>query len=276
MRLAWILPTLLFGQVISAQAQEVDWAGFYAGMGVGAGVMSTSFSGINTLDTGAPTLGDVEGQDPLNIDWDTIPDVLTHHWVPGDLTVFSEHILAGVAMRHGALVFGLEADAEFGWQLDTRTRCSGEVECIDGGVLTTVSPLGHVRGIVGAVISDNMMGFVSGGLAAAVGGVDVGHELHFPPQDGIQCIVRGEPQRTLMFAPSVGAGIDVRATDALRIRAEGIVDLYSASLDVGPFRAFSFCGIGENDPGLAAEANVDGTAQFGLAATARVSFIWEM
>ena len=276
MRLALILPTLLFGPVISAQAQEVDWAGFYAGMGVGAGVMSTSFSGINTLDTGAPTLGDLEGQDPLDIDWDSIPDVLTHHWVPGDLAVFSEHLLAGVAMRHGALVFALEADAEFGLHLDTRTHCSGEVECIDGGVFTTVSPLGHVRGIVGAVISDNMMGFVSGGLAAAVGGVDVGHELHFPPQDDIQCSVSFEPQRTLMFAPSVGAGIDVKATDRLRIRAEGIVDFYSASLDVGPFRPLSFCGIGENDPGLAAESNVDGTAHFGVAATARVSFIWEM
>src|SRR5687768_6744005 len=141
MKLAVIVPTLLLWQPLGAQAQDVDWAGFYAGMGVGAGVMSTSFSGINTLDTGAPTLGDLDGQDILNIDWDAIPDVLTHHWVPGDLTVFSEHILAGMAMRHGALVFALEADAEVGWHLDTRTRCSGEVECIDGGVLTTVNPL---------------------------------------------------------------------------------------------------------------------------------------
>ncbi len=242
--------------------QAGDWTGFYVGGGLGAQRARIDIEELNFSLSSSRTLVSPGTTGGGNF----APEVSSV------IDSLRGHLLAGYAYQHGPVLFAIEGDIEFGAEVRAARDFGADVDCADfdvcasAGVDVSINTLGHLRGIYGVVLHPNVVAFLSGGIGVArASGSAVAISTAFGP---IETVVDGT--QALLIGPSLGVGVEVKATDNLRIRAEGLVDHFGGFDWSGEATSTSVSGPDSAE----AVAETSGSASF-TNMTGRVSLIWE-
>ncbi|MEO6396059.1 MAG: hypothetical protein ABIO40_09145 [Devosia sp.] len=217
MRIVVTALLLALGATAASAEDLTDWTGFYAGLGIGVSQARVVNTYVDTSPSNVMAASDT-GDNPFLLGEFSDPP-LTAHPITG------RHVLAGYLVQQGPLVVGVEADAVFGGPstfFDPIIDCGDYEVCALAGARKQLQPLGHLRAIIGGVTPDQrLMGFAAVGIAAAKATNDF-FALALTRDDVDE---DHDVSTATLFGPSVGMGIEVKATDHLRLRAEGIVDI---------------------------------------------------
>jgi opacity protein-like surface antigen len=224
----------------AAYLSESDWAGFYVGGGLSLARHEVGFpDAINRLTmTNNATLGSLS--------------VMPENTFDGEST--GGHFLGGYAFQKGRLVFGAEADIEFGNGFE-RARTiggpdcltplvnfvelgSGHAECIGSRIFfSEVQTIGHIRAKAGFEITPSLLGFVAGGLAIGKSpdtyGASIFGAVAVPPNSpllGAATVSRSGLSETI-YGFTIGGGLEMKASSKLRLRTEYLYDHYK-SVDI--------------------------------------------
>ena len=226
-----------------AYLTESDWAGFYAGGGLSMIRHQVGFpNATNQLTmTNNDTLGSLTVRPENTFEGDS----------------YGGHLLGGYAFQKGRFVYGAEADIEFGNGFERERTIggpdcltplvnfvelgSGHAECIGSRLFfSEVQTIGHIRAKAGYEITPSLLGFVTGGLAIGrspdtYGASIFGAVASSPsaPLVGAATVTRSGLSKTV-YGYSIGGGLEMKASQKLRIRTEYLYDHYkSATIAVG-------------------------------------------
>jgi opacity protein-like surface antigen len=252
---------------IPAEAEAGDdWTGFYIGGGLG--VRHTTIDIDEPLTYSLSCATNLESPGTSGCSNFAVMDSVIHS--------LRGHLLAGYAYQHGPVVFAIEGDIEIGGDIKALPgfgedpvdpiNCADFDVCASSGIEVAINPLGHVRGIFGVVLHPNILGFVSGGVAvASASGSAVAISTAFGP---VETVV--DSTHALLIGPSLGVGVEVRATENLRIRVEGMVDHFGSFAWDNEATSTSVSG----PDSAQAITETSGSASF-TSTLARASLIWE-
>jgi opacity protein-like surface antigen len=244
-----VMPT---GKLVAAPGA---WSGFYAGAGVSLSGTEMDFP---------------DGSVSVIINGASVGDDNTEGAIRG-------HVLGGYLFQSGRLLFGGEADLEFGNEAEFEgapTFSGGEVcsprPCGRARGIGSFQTYGHVRAVLGYELNPRAMGFVAAGAAigegvwrgifaeAAVEGASSTSQATF------------DPVRETMVGYSIGGGAQIKATERIVIRGEALFDFYS-DFDVNDVSV----GAGSSNGTDSVNSNIDtgGSVRF-RNTTVRLSLIY--
>lgn len=205
--------------VTSVVAEEpgasIDWSGFYAGIGI------TGHS--------ASGLADVSQNEQIDYQDRPAPDGAG---VGGLLTL-------GYRTQHGTVLFGIDGQFDIGGPFELGGGddyyhlidefCPADGLCANSGVKGTLDPLWRLRGTLGAELTDGVVFYGAGGIAAAdasIAGIFAAARDINGGFESQEFIYPYGPYEQRLIGPSVGAGFEARLTGNLSIRAEASIDWF--------------------------------------------------
>lgn len=206
--------SLLFLLPVVANAQEQpDWTGFYAGMGIAA--TQTSFD--EEVEHRRVPVG--FGDSPyLEIS------------APGSSQVglTGASLLAGYGWQLGRAYLGVEGDIDLSGAVfadqhlfaGNGSRCEPVGVCLIYNRTLRLDVLGRARGLFGVVVDPAVMGFASAGVAWAKAET-VANALAMVEGVGV---TDTDSASEVLAGLTLGAGVEVKATSNLRVRAEVMID----------------------------------------------------
>lgn len=214
------LASALCAAAMPATAQDaMDWTGFYAGVGIGGqqtGFVpeSTTANITISINTNNQTAGSGASIPP----WQDLTRVTTP----------AAQLIAGYGAQLGNAYLGVEGELDLLGPVSSPTSspladCSLYNVCGNLLMVDRVDSLGRIRGLFGVVLDPRVMVFAAGGAAFATSSVLVSAHADV---DGGTSVDDMMSDSRLMVAPSIGGGVEVKATDNLRLRLEGSMESF--------------------------------------------------
>jgi outer membrane immunogenic protein len=209
----------------SLAAGATDWTGFYAGIGLAVQKSNADVESTSTTVTSTTNLQpNVTGNSEFEL-LDS-PDEAALSFPPSLIAGFGTQL-------DGNFYVGLEGDLDLSGGVVIEpgytTDCSTIDLCILGHTQGTLDTLGRLRAIAGVVATPDLMIFGSAGVALAQGSFGITSTAYLN-----NVVVDPDSDYTptqLLFGATVGGGVEIKATDNLRVRLEGAVDLYPTAVN---------------------------------------------
>jgi outer membrane immunogenic protein len=218
-----------------------DWTGFYAGAHIGR---------VN-LDPEGDVVDFVTELLGLGFDEDRGPH---------------GGVLAGYRAQIKRLVLGIEADVGFGeFSKNNERLCTNSsVNCANNGAIFRGDATGHLRASAGLLLTDQVLVFVTAGLAVARMEMGIFSEASGGGITDFDKDIEGET----LLGNTFGAGIEVKPLENISIRAEVLADNFSDEIS-GDFQTSA-----EAPPCCAAAFNLSDVSTEFEQVIARLALIW--
>lgn len=236
-----------------------DWTGFYAGVGLSASQAQ--------VDPYVSTLGG-----PVSGVGSPSSTRLLTELLPGQADSVSLSLFTGYGLQLGSAFVGIEGDLDLAPSVSTNgafvefgsLTCTAFCTSSNGSV--SFDTLGRLRALVGVVIEPTVMGFVAGGVAIAQADAELSTKVIVPGILDEDAATSSE----LIGGITLGAGVEIKATGNLRIRAEALIDSFAPwSYDL---QSASSATVPEGNGSL--DYNLSGDAVFANV-SGRVALVWQ-
>lgn len=193
-----------------------DWTGFYAGVGLSASQAQLD-PHVSSIDWSTSAWGGGSGIRMLS-------GVL-----PVQADSLSLSLVTGYGLQLGSAFVGIEGDLDLAPAVSTKEffvelgQGCPDFFCLASDGSAGFDTLGRVRALVGVVIDPAVMGFFAGGVAIGQASAELSTRVIVPGLTDEDAATASD----LVAGITLGAGVEIKATDHLRIRAEALVDSYA-------------------------------------------------